>query len=183
MDAKDQTTLDLYGGSTTSKPIVDDNNAELSHHLASVNIENLNKSTHIDSDDLTCANTINVCARLTADSICCAACCCFCGGCCGMYHANLVGAFPNENISSIPPGHERFISTCLIQSLAGCIMPSTFYGCFWGLCGACAPLANKTARCVLNITESNKTINKVINKNIALPEEITPPKDVTMSKT
>lgn len=133
-----------------------------------------------NSDNITPEDTIALCARLTADSICCMFCCGFCGGCCGQHHAFVVDSFPNESIKSIPPGKRRMMTTCCLQSLAGMIMPSTMYGCFWGCCGMCTQCVRHTLQCVVHVEDSEKGLKIHLHQKDEL--SLSPPKIERMEK-
>jgi hypothetical protein len=109
----------------------------------------------IDKDDITCGDTLEVCARLSVDAACCLPCCCFCGGCCGKFRPCIAGAFPEE--FSKESGYERFGETCMAQLFAGFFMPSTFCGCLWACCG----LATPCTRFVINKVESRESSSAI----------------------
>lgn len=122
-----------------------------------------------DIDDVTCAFTLNACARLTVDALCCIPCCCCCGGCCGRYKPCVAGAFPDDDVFG--DGSERFMETCMVQTYAGFLMPFTCCGCFWAACGLATPCARCVVGCVLDQDEKSKksaTPSATIKANVEI---------------
>ena len=115
-------------------------------------------------EDVTCCFTLNVCARLTVDAVCCLPCCCGCGGCCGRCMPCVADALPDEVFKGArDTSSDVCMATCTTQFFAACLMPWTLCGCFWACCG----LATPCARCAINtMIERNKVSPKANQKAI-----------------
>jgi hypothetical protein len=109
----------------------------------------------LEDKDITCCFTLQACARLSVDAVCCVPCCCFCGGCCGRYNPIVIGLFPNNVAQHVNPGWDRFGLTCITQLIAASVLPSTFCGCCWAGCGLCTPCTRKVIEKVSQVEKNN----------------------------
>jgi hypothetical protein len=125
-------------------------------------------------EDVTCCFTLNACARLTVDALCCIPCCCGCGGCCGRYKPCVAGAFPEDAVKELfeeNSGSERCLETFAVQTFSALILPWTLCGCFWACCGLATPCARCTLQCVIKQDEKNKKRTPVIDSKPVVQEE------------
>lgn len=116
------------------------------------------------AEDIDCRFTLDLCARLSVDALCCLPCCCFCGGCCGRYKPCAAGLFPEES-KDIEKGSDTFMVTCWIQLLSGILMPSTLCGCLWACCGTATPCV----KCVYNKVKKVESDNKAVEVATVAP--------------
>jgi len=123
------------------------------------------------ADELTCCNTINACALLSLDALCCIPCCMCCGGCCGKYDTCVASAF--DDLKS-KPGQDRMGTVCMVQCIAAMFLPFTFCGCCWACCGTCTSCASG----VIKLAKNNSTA-PVTPTNDAV---ITPPPKQTFER-
>lgn len=113
-------------------------------------------------DDIDCVWTLRASSLATLDAICCMACCCGCGGCCGRFNPFIIHAvqlIPEED--SINPGIERCQMTCIVQSIAGVVVPCTFCLCFFCCCGIATPCAKGVVECITSVENTNTKIHPV----------------------
>eukprot|EP00798_Chlamydomonas_sp_ICE-L_P012056 gene12056-15160_t len=73
------------------------------------------------ADELTCCSTINACALLSLDALCCIPCCMCCGGCCGKYDTCVASAF--DDLKS-KPGQESGVIKLAKNNSAAPVTPT-----------------------------------------------------------
>lgn len=120
-----------------------------------------------DMDKITCKNTLKLACGATMDAACCFTCCCFCGGCCGRYRAaavDVLASLDETIVEGEKPGTERCMTTCMVQSAAGVIMPFTLCACLWFCFGLATPCAKFCVRCVLDVEKSAAAVEPPVQQ-------------------
>ena len=107
--------------------------------------------------NVTCSNTLRLCACLTVDAMCCPLCCGCCCGCCGSCKPFTYDTFSEMTGETEElKAEERCMATGLVQTYACVSMTITGCGCCWACCGT----ATCCAKCAIDQFAKNMDSDK-----------------------